>query len=77
MPIAQRKLTVVGAGYVGMTCAQLTAAKDLASEVVVIDVNEGRAKGIALYLDQMAAIEGSARAWWARPTRRPRPARTW
>jgi malate dehydrogenase len=58
MPIAQRKLTVVGAGYVGMTCAQLAAAKELASEVVVIDVNEGRAKGIALDLDQMAAIEG-------------------
>ena len=54
----QRKITVVGAGYVGMTCAQLCAMKDLASEVVVIDVLEGRAQGIALDLDQMAAVEG-------------------
>jgi malate dehydrogenase len=56
--IAQRKITVVGAGYVGMTAAQLCAQKNLAGEVVVIDVNEGRAKGIALDLNQMAAIEG-------------------
>ena len=58
MRIAQRKLTVVGAGYVGMTCAQLAAQKNLASEIVVIDVNAGRAQGIALDLNQMAAIEG-------------------
>ncbi len=56
--IAQRKITVVGAGYVGMTAAQLCAQKNLAGEVIVIDVNEGRAKGIALDLNQMAAIEG-------------------
>jgi malate dehydrogenase len=56
--IAQRKVTVVGAGYVGMTCAQLAAQKGLASEVVLVDVVEGRARGIALDLDQMAAIEG-------------------
>ncbi len=53
----QRKITVVGAGYVGMTCAQLCAMKDLASEIVLIDVLEGRAQGIALDLDQMAAVE--------------------
>ena len=56
--IAQRKLTVVGAGYVGMTCAQLAAQKDLAGEICVIDIAEGRAQGIALDLNQMAAIEG-------------------
>lgn len=58
MTIEQRKVTVVGAGYVGMTCAQLAAQKNLASEVVLIDVAEGRAKGIALDLNQMAAVEG-------------------
>ncbi|MCE9593468.1 MAG: malate dehydrogenase [Planctomycetes bacterium] len=58
MSIQNRKITVVGAGYVGMTAAQLCAQKELASEIVVIDVNEGRAKGIALDLNQMAAIEG-------------------
>jgi malate dehydrogenase len=57
-PISQRKLTVVGAGYVGMTVAQLAARRNLASEIVLIDVLEGRAQGIALDLNQMAAIEG-------------------
>lgn len=56
--VVQRKLTVVGAGYVGMTCAQLAAQRNLASEIVLIDVQDGRAKGIALDLNQMAAIEG-------------------
>jgi malate dehydrogenase len=56
--ISPRKITVVGAGYVGMTCAQLCAQKNLAGEIVVIDVLEGRAKGIALDLNQMAAVEG-------------------
>ena len=58
MTIQQRKITVVGAGYVGMTCAQLAAQKNLASEICLIDVRAGRAKGIALDMNQMAAIEG-------------------
>ena len=58
MSIQQRKITVVGAGYVGMTCAQLAAQKNLASEICLIDVRAGRAKGIALDMNQMAAIEG-------------------
>ena len=56
--IQPRKLTVVGAGYVGSTCAQLAAMKNLAREVVLIDVLGGRAQGIALDLNQMAAVEG-------------------
>jgi malate dehydrogenase len=56
--LSQKKITVVGAGYVGMTCAQLCAYKNLASEIVVIDVLDGRAKGIALDLNQSAAVEG-------------------
>ena len=58
MSIAPRKVTVVGAGYVGSTCAHLAASKDLASEVCLIDVVEGRPQGIALDLNQMAAVEG-------------------
>ncbi len=58
MPIPQRKITVVGAGYVGMTCAQLAAQKNLAGKIALIDVAEGRAQGIALDLNQMAAVEG-------------------
>jgi malate dehydrogenase len=56
--VPQRKITVVGAGYVGMTCAQLCAQKDLASELCLIDIDEGRAQGIALDMNQMAAVEG-------------------
>ena len=56
--IQSRKVTVVGAGFVGSTCAQLAAFKNLASEVVLIDVLEGRPQGIALDLNQSAAVEG-------------------
>ncbi|MFT7677447.1 MAG: malate dehydrogenase [Planctomycetota bacterium] len=56
--IPARKLTVVGAGYVGSTCTHLAALKNLAREVVLIDVLEGRAAGIALDLNQSAPIEG-------------------
>lgn len=55
--LSQRKITVIGAGFVGMTCAQLCAQKDLAREICLIDVKEGRPQGIALDLNQMAAIE--------------------
>ncbi len=57
--VAQRKITVVGAGYVGMTVAEKCARRDLAREIVLIDVLEGRARGIALDLNQAAAVEGS------------------
>ena len=58
MSVPQRKITVVGAGYVGMSTAQKCAEKELASEIVLTDVLEGRAQGIALDLNQAAAIEG-------------------
>lgn len=52
------KVTVVGAGFVGMTCAQRLAEQEVAQEIVLIDVLEGRPQGIALDLNQAAAIEG-------------------
>jgi malate dehydrogenase len=58
MPIEQKKITIVGAGYVGMTCAAKCAEKNLAREICLIDVVPGRAEGIALDLNQAAAIEG-------------------
>jgi malate dehydrogenase len=57
-PIPQRKVTVVGAGNVGMITAQKCAEKELAAEIVLIDVVEGRPQGIALDLNQAAAVEG-------------------
>jgi len=58
MSIERKKITVVGAGYVGSTCAHLCALKDLAAEIVLIDVIEGRPQGIALDMNQSAAVEG-------------------
>lgn len=52
------RVTVVGAGFVGMTCAQRLAEKELAEEVVLIDIIEGRPQGIALDLNQAGAVEG-------------------
>ena len=56
--IDNRKITVVGAGFVGMSTAQKCAEKNLAREICLIDVVEGRPQGIALDLNQAAAIEG-------------------
>ncbi len=52
------RVTVVGAGFVGMTCAQRLAEQELAHEVVLIDILEGRPQGIALDLNQAASVEG-------------------
>jgi malate dehydrogenase len=52
------RITVVGAGHVGMITAQKCAEKELAREIVLIYVLEGRPQGIALDLDQAAAVEG-------------------
>jgi len=57
-PTANRRITVVGAGFVGMTVAQKCAEKNLAAEIVLTDVLEGRPQGIALDLNQAAAVEG-------------------
>ena len=50
------KITVVGAGNVGATCADVLAQKDAASELVLLDIKEGLAEGKALDLWQCAPI---------------------
>lgn len=50
------KITVIGAGNVGATCANVIAHKDLASEVVLLDVKEGLAEGKALDIWQTSSI---------------------
>jgi len=52
------RVTVVGAGFVGMTCAQRLAEQEACEEVVLIDIIEGRPQGIALDLNQAGAVEG-------------------
>lgn len=53
----RKKVTVVGAGFVGSTCAHWIAAKQLA-DVVLIDIFEGVARGKALDLAQAGPVEG-------------------
>lgn len=52
------KVTVVGAGAVGASCAEYIALKDFASEVVLIDIKEGFAEGKAMDLMQTASLNG-------------------
>jgi malate dehydrogenase len=52
------KVTVVGAGAVGASCAEYIAIKNFASEVVVLDIKEGYAEGKAMDLMQTASLNG-------------------
>ncbi|MCF8278668.1 MAG: malate dehydrogenase [Flavobacteriales bacterium] len=52
------KVTVVGAGAVGASCAEYIAIKDFASEVVLVDIKEGFAEGKAMDLMQTATLNG-------------------
>jgi malate dehydrogenase len=57
-PYAGRpKVTVVGAGNVGATCAQVLALRDYA-DIVLVDIKEGLPQGKALDIDQMAPLLG-------------------
>lgn len=50
------KVTIVGAGAVGASCAEYIALKDFASEVVLLDIKEGFAEGKAMDLMQTATL---------------------
>ena len=50
------KVTVVGAGAVGASCAEYIAIKNFASEVVLLDIKEGYAEGKAMDLMQTASL---------------------
>jgi malate dehydrogenase len=53
----RRKVTVVGAGNVGATCAQVLATRDYA-DVVLVDIVENLPQGKALDVNQMGAVLG-------------------
>ena len=53
----RRKITVVGAGNVGATCAQELARRDYA-DVVLVDIKEGLPEGKALDVNQAGAVLG-------------------
>ena len=52
------KVTIVGAGNVGSTCADVIASKSIANEVVLLDIKEGFAEGKALDMMQTSTTLG-------------------
>ena len=52
------KVTVVGAGAVGATCAENIARKQLVEELVIVDIKEGLAEGKAMDMMQCATLNG-------------------
>jgi malate dehydrogenase len=50
------KITIIGAGNVGATCANVMAQKELAAEIILLDVKEGVAEGKALDMMQTATL---------------------
>lgn len=52
------KVTVVGAGNVGATCADVLAHKEIANEIVLLDIKEGFAEGKALDIWETSPIGG-------------------
>jgi malate dehydrogenase len=51
------KITVVGAGNVGATCADVLAYREVANEIVLVDIKEGLAEGKSLDIWQKAPID--------------------
>ena len=56
--MSANKITVVGAGHVGATCAQRLAERELAREIVLVDIVEGIPQGKGLDQWESAPIEG-------------------
>lgn len=52
------KVTVVGAGNVGATCADVLAYREVVNEIILLDIKEGVAEGKALDIWQKASING-------------------
>jgi len=66
------KITVIGAGNVGATSAQRIVDKELANEVVLVDVIEGMPQGKALDISESAPVEGTdTKSLEQTPTNRP------
>ncbi len=53
----RRKITIVGAGNVGATCAQVLASRDYA-DIALVDIKEGLPQGKALDINEMGAVLG-------------------
>lgn len=53
------KITIIGAGNVGATCADVMARKELANEIILLDIVEGMAEGKALDMWETAPVDGT------------------
>lgn len=58
LKLKNMKVSVVGAGAVGASCAEYIAIKNFASEIVLLDIKEGYAEGKAMDLMQTAPLNG-------------------
>ena len=56
--MARPKITIIGAGNVGATCANAIAHKRIASEVVLLDIRENYSEGKALDMMQTSTLLG-------------------
>src|SRR6201987_6317754 len=57
MKHTRKKISVIGSGFVGSTCAHWAASKEL-GDIVLIDINGDAAKGRALDLFEASPVEG-------------------
>ena len=57
MATRRSKISIIGAGFVGSTCAHWAAAKEL-GDIALIDINGDAAKGRALDLYEASPVEG-------------------
>ena len=64
------KVSVVGAGFYGSTTALRLAAYDIFDTVVLTDIVDGKAEGLALDMNQSRPIEGFETPSSVRPRRR-------
>lgn len=72
------KVTVVGAGAVGATCANVMACREVASEVVLIDIKEGLSEGKMLDMYQTSTLmDFDTKLTGAPTTTRKARIRTW
>ena len=55
--MSRKKVTVVGAGHVGATCAQRLAERDYA-DIVLVDIVEGLPQGKALDMNEAGPVAG-------------------
>ena len=52
------KITVIGAGNVGATCAESIVRMELANQIVLLDIREGFAEGKAMDMNQTSSLHG-------------------